>query len=228
MGQLVTIAVVSLMGAFLVGGLARAQKSLSFGPWRSALLGVVVFLLLLGAQMGAASAVRVEAGTVALVTQSGEVVTVFQPGLHFKLPFVQETVVYRTGEIIYATSATPASSDADYPDYEMDTATIDGQPIIVRFTVRFRIDIEQVSKIWLNLGTERDMVEKVVKANARVRARNIIKRYPAADLYASYLAAEAVVAEALRADYELEGIELLSFEINSIQFSKDYVNSVQE
>ncbi len=90
---------------------------------------------------------------------------------------------YRTQEILYETSEDPADSQADYTDIEVDTATADGQQIHARYTVRFRIDSNRMTEIVNNLGTESEMVEKVVKANSRVHVRNILKQHPATDLY---------------------------------------------
>jgi regulator of protease activity HflC (stomatin/prohibitin superfamily) len=174
------------------------------------------------------SFVQVEAGTVAVVKQFGRVVNVFTPGLNFKIPFVQDVIVYRTQEIIYETSADPASSRADYPDFEVDTATSDGQQIRARFTVRVRIDGIRAADILQNLGDEKEMVEKVVKANARVRVRNILKRFQAADLYSGNVeAAEQAISEQLKEDYGHEGIELVFFGLRSIQFSDAYKQAVE-
>ncbi len=220
----------SLLCGVLVGSLIYANtRKRSFNPRRAIVGGVVAFVLVMTLTGILSSIVEVETGTVAVVTQFGQVITVFQPGLNFKLPFIQETVVYRTREITYETSAAPESSDADYPDYQVDTATLDGQQISVRFTVRFRIDSEQVSTILINLGTEREMVEKVVRANARVRVRNLLKRYTAADLYSGNIAdAETVIWKALTDDYKAEGIVLVFFGLRSIQFTEDYVNAIKE
>ena len=231
MGQLSAALVISLMSGFFAGGLvyANTKKSFSSNPRRAVVMGVVVFLLALSAQASMASVVQVEAGSVAVVKQFGKVITVFHPGLNFKIPFIQETVIYRTQEVIYETSATPQNSSADYPDQQVDTATLDGQQISVRFTVRFRIDGNQASRILTNLGTEREMVVKVVKANARVRVRNLLKRYPAADLYSGDVEnAEAVIGQALTDDYRAEGIELVFFGLSSIEFTEDYKNAVEE
>jgi regulator of protease activity HflC (stomatin/prohibitin superfamily) len=231
MGQLSVALIISLMSGVFVGVLiyVNTKKSFSSNPRRSVVLGVIMFILVMALQASMASVVQVEAGTVAVVKQFGKVITVFHPGLNFKFPFIQETVVYRTQEIIYETSETPGGSNADYPDYEVDTATLDGQQILARFTVRFRIDGSRASSILINLGTESEMVEKVVRANARVRVRNLLKRYTAADLYSGNVSdAEEVIMEALRADYEAEGIELVFFGLRSIQFTDDYKNAVEE
>ncbi len=190
--------------------------------------GIALFFLAMIALSLPDSFVQVEAGTVAVVKQFGRVVDVFKPGLNFKLPFVQEVVIYRTQEIIYETSADPSNSRADYPDFEVDTATSDGQQISARFTIRVRIAADRAADILTNLGNEREMVEKVVKANARVRVRNILKRFQAADLYSGNVeAAEQAITSQLAEDYAKEGIELVFFGLRSIQFTDAYKQAVE-
>jgi regulator of protease activity HflC (stomatin/prohibitin superfamily) len=172
---------------------------------------------------------QVEAGSVAVVKQFGRVVNVFEPGLHWKMPFVQDVLVYRTQEILYETSADPMESNADYTDFEVDTATSDGQQIHARYTVRFRIDPDRMMEIVNNLGTETEVVEKVVKAASRVHVRNTLKQYPASDLYSGNVErAQEAIAQRLEADFEKEGLTLVFFGLRSIQFTEAYRNAVEQ
>lgn len=189
---------------------------------------LIVFLLIFGLTGLSDSIVQIEAGTVGVVKRFGNIVGVFNPGLNFKLPFVDEVVVYRTQEIVYETSANPESSNADYRDYEVDTATSDGQQITARYTVRFRILPERAPDILRNLGTEAEVVEKVVKASSRVHVRNILKRYEANELYSGNVEkAQNEIADRLRADFEKAGLQLTFFGLRSIQFADEYKQAVE-
>ncbi len=189
---------------------------------------IVVFLLILLVGVFSDSIVQIEAGTVGVVKRFGNIVGVFNPGLNFKLPFVDEVVIYRTQEIVYETSANPESSRADYRDYEVDTATADGQQITARYTVRFRIRPERAPDILRNLGTEAEVVEKVVKASSRVHVRNILKRYEARELYSGNVEkAQNEIAQRLREDFEKAGLELTFFGLRSIQFTDEYKQAVE-
>ncbi len=236
MNQFSAALVISLLAGVVVGGLVVVYSSRNRRPVsvRRALgLGLLAFILLLAGQAAQDSAVEVQVGTAAVVKQFGDVITVFEPGLNFKLPFIQEVVVYRTQEIIYETREDVVSGErlegGIYLDSQVDTATSDGQQIGVRFTVRFRIEGQRAADILRNLGDEQEMVDKVVKANARVRVRNILKRFTAADLYSGNVAeAEEAISEQLRQDYEQEGIQLIFFGLRSIDFTDDYKNAVEE
>jgi regulator of protease activity HflC (stomatin/prohibitin superfamily) len=231
MGSLIGALLISLLLGALVAvliGVATARRGKA--NYRSAsIAGLVVAaaIFAISAMMG--SFTQVEAGSVAVVKQFGRVVGVFQPGLNWKLPFIQETVRYRTQEILYETSEDPAKSNADYRDVEVDTATSDGQQILARYTVRFRIDGRKAADIVNNLGTEEEVVEKVVKANSRVHARNILKQFPASDLYSGNVErAQSEISRRLADDFSKEGLELIFFGLRSIQFTEAYRNAVEQ
>jgi regulator of protease activity HflC (stomatin/prohibitin superfamily) len=130
---------------------------------------------------------------------------------------------------LYETSEDPTSSQADYRDMEVDTATSDGQQISARYTVRFRIDPNKVTDIVNNLGTEGEMVERVVKANSRVHVRNLLKQHTATDLYSGNVEkAQSDIAARLQEEFAKEGIQLVFFGLRSIHFQEDYRKAVEQ
>lgn len=230
MGSLISVMIFALLvgGGLTVFVAAASSRQGKLNLKAALIVGLIAALIVISVIALLDSFTQVEAGTVAVVKQFGQVVGVFHPGLNWKVPFVQDIVVYRTQEIIYETSADPASSRADYTDYEVDTATSDGQQIRARYTVRFRIDPAKATEIVNNLGTEAEVVEKVVKANSRVRVRNILKQYPAKDLYSGNVElAQDEIARVLAQDFAKEGLELVFFGLRSIQFTDEYKNAVE-
>ncbi|MBC8450491.1 MAG: hypothetical protein H8D78_22385 [Chloroflexi bacterium] len=212
--------------AAVVAITARRQKA----NWRRGLtIGLIAVLVVLLASAILDSFTQVQYGTVAVVTQFGRVVGVFRPGLNWKLPFIQDTIAYRTQEILYETSEHPDLSEADYRDYEVDTATADGQHILARYTVRFSIDPAQAANIAEHLGTEERVVEKVVKAVSRVHVRNILKRHKASELYSGDVeSAQAEIEARLKEEFERNGLTLSFFGLRSIQFTEEYTNAVEQ
>jgi regulator of protease activity HflC (stomatin/prohibitin superfamily) len=231
MGALTTTLFVALgLGVVVAFLIAAATGRRGKPQTRSAVIaGLVVALLIVVVIAISSSFTQVEAGSVAVVKQFGRVIGVFSPGLNFKLPFIQETVPYRTQEILYETSEDPTSSQADYRDVEVDTATSDGQQISARYTIRFRIDPTKVTDIVNNLGTEGEMVERVVKANSRVHVRNILKQHTATDLYSGNVEkAQSDIAVRLQDEFAKEGIQLVFFGLRSIHFQDDYRKAVEQ
>jgi len=196
-------------------------------PGRSAL--VVSMLTLAILILASSSYVQVEYGTVGVVTRFGAVTgRIMRPGLNWKVPFIESVVPYRTQEIVYQT-ASEGESQADYVDYPTDTTTADGQQIILKYSIRFRIDPEKVAWIANNIGDERDVVEKVVKFHSRILARNIPKEYEALDLYTGNIqAVQDQFEEQLRPLFAEKGIILDSFGLRKIEFTEDYKQAVEQ
>lgn len=188
--------------------------------------GVVFFVLILASS----SYAQIEYGTVGLVTRFGAVTgRVMQPGLNWKLPLVEGVVRYRTQEIIYQTASEEGESQADYVDIPTDTTTADGQQIILKYSIRFRIDPERVSWIANNIGDERNVVEKVVKFHSRILARNIPKEYAALDLYTGNIQeVQDQFEEQLKPLFAEKGIILDSFGLRKIEFTEDYRQAVEQ
>jgi regulator of protease activity HflC (stomatin/prohibitin superfamily) len=186
----------------------------------------VVFLALV---LASSSYVQIEYGTVGVVTRFGAVTgRVMPPGLNWKMPLAEGVVRYRTQEIIYQT-ADVEESQADYVDIPTDTTTADGQQIILKYSIRFRIDPEQVSWIANNIGDERDVVDKVVKFHSRILARNIPKEYAALDLYTGNIQeVQDQFEEQLSPLFAEKGIILDSFGLRKIEFTEDYKQAVEQ
>ena len=232
MGALTTAIFAALglgvIAAFIIS-VAVGRRSRTPNYRSAVIVGVLVAIVILAFTGMMDSFTQVEAGSVAVVKQFGRVVDVFSPGLNWKMPFIQQTVRYRTQEILYETSEDPTASQADYRDVEVDTATADGQQIRARYTIRFRIDPMKVTDIVNNLGTEAEAVERVVKANSRVHVRNILKQHTATDLYSGKIEqAQEDIAKRLEAEFSREGIQLVFFGLRSIHFEEDYRKAVEQ
>jgi len=191
---------------------------------------LVIALVLLAVIALMASYTPVQYGTVGVVTRFGAVTgRILYPGLNWRVPFVDGVIPYRTQEIVYETSSEPAYSTADYADYATDTSTADGQQIIVKFSVRFRIDPQKVGWIAQNIGDEQAVVEKVVKFHSRILARNIPKEYKALDLYTGNIQeVQEQFEEELRPLLAEKGVILEAFGLRKIEFTEDYVQAIEQ
>jgi len=190
---------------------------------------VIIVVVLVALLLAFSSNIQVSYGSVGLVTRFGAVTgRIMQPGLNWKIPLVETVVGYRTQEIIYQTIGEAESKDV-YEDYPTDTTTADGQQIILKYSIRFRIDPDKVSWIANNIGDERDAVDKVVKFHSRILARNIPKEYAALDLYTgNILAVQDQFEEQLAPLFAEKGIILESFGLRKIEFTEDYRQAVEQ
>lgn len=233
MGQLVFALLVAFIAglavaALIVGSRTRNRKT-TVSPATAVVPAVVVFLLVFGIFAVINSYTIVQAGSVAVVKRLGRVVAVFEPGLNWKIPFIDQTVVYRTQEIVYETSDEPTQSRADYKDIPVDTATSDGQQITARYTVRFRINPQEAANIVNNLGDEAEVVEKLIKQNSRVWVRTLLRNFTASQLYSGDIQeAQEIIQKQLEQDFAKEGITLVFFGLRQITFSEAYIEAVEK
>lgn len=191
--------------------------------------GMMVIIALV---VGLAGFKTVQPGEVAVVTRFGQVTgRVLSPGANFILPFAEGVIFYNTKKINYETAPEEksVSSSADYRDIPVDTNTEDGQPVDISYTVRFAVDPTKATWVAQNIGPEEALVEKIVKTESRIWARNVPRSYSAEELYTgegSTRVQEAIFAK-LKPVFEENGLTLDTVGIREIAFDKSYVEAIK-
>lgn len=190
--------------------------------WWLGVAGVVALIIGL-------SVVQVNAGEVGVIRRFGAVQAgELQPGLHVISPIADNVLTYNTKQMVYEASDKPDSSQANYTDYSVNTMTNDGQRIKVRFTVVFSIDPTMAGQVANTVGTESDVVEKIIKSNARSEARNVPKKFSAEDLYSENVyKAQAALFAALEPVYAKNGVILQEFLLRDIAFAADLAEALE-
>jgi len=191
---------------------------------------IVVTVLILGLIVVALAYTPVEFGTVALVKRFGRLTVAFDPGLHWRVPFIDQVVVIPTAVRSYEASADPGASGADYKDYPVTAQTIDGQQITIKYTVLFRISSTEAVDIARRIGRLSEVVENVVKAHSRNLARLWAQNYTAEDLYSGegIFAYESAVQDALGQEFERNGVTLDGFLVRKVDFDEDYIRAIEQ
>ena len=109
---------------------------------------IVAVVLLFALIVVGLSYTPVQRGTVALVTRFGGLTSqVFEPGLHWRTPFIDQVVTIPTVVRSYETSDDPGASSSNYRDYPVTAQTVDGQQITIKYTVLFRIPPDKASEL---------------------------------------------------------------------------------
>ncbi len=173
----------------------------------------------------------VSPGTVQVVTRLGKVTgRILEPGPHLIIPLIEHTLTYNTKKIIYETTSADKQtvSNADYRDFPVDTNTKDGQQVDIYYTIRFSLDPTKVTWIAQNLGSERAVVEKVLKAESRIWVRNIPREFEAEKLYTGNIQeVQLEIEKTLQPIFEKNGIILDTVGIREIKFSPDFVKAIE-
>ncbi len=188
-----------------------------------------IAIIIIFALLALASVRIVEAGTVKVVTRFGRVTgRMLNPGAHFILPIAEGTISYNTKKVTYEASNEPQLSNATFTDVPVDSTTLDGQQIKLNYTARFSIDPTKAGWIANNIGTEADVVEKIVKTDTRIHARNIPRQFNASDLYTGNISeVQKAIEDTLRPIFEENGLILDEFGIRSIAFTPEYINAIE-
>jgi regulator of protease activity HflC (stomatin/prohibitin superfamily) len=195
-------------------------------------LCVVVFAFIFGVMAAVSSYTTVQRGTVGLVSRFGALTgTVFQPGLHWKTPFIESVEVFDTTQQSYEMSAHPDTSQAQWTDYSVGSQTSDGQSVDLSATVIFRVpDGKSAVAIRQNIGSIEEVVQNVVKANTRSITRNTSKLYSANQLYSGDITEfQEDVREQLEGEFSStgEGLILVDFKVRGIGFEEKYSDAVE-
>ncbi len=192
---------------------------------------IVVGVLIFGMLTVWLAYTPVKYGTVALIARFGGLTgQVFEPGLHWRIPFVDRLVVVPTVIQSYETSDHPELSGADYRDYPVNAQTTDGQQVTIKYTVLFRIPPERASHIVQNIGRPQEIVENIVKAHSRNLTRLWAQNYTAEELYSGegIFEYESKVQSALVQEFEKYGVNLDDFLVRKVEFDEDYIKAIEE
>lgn len=211
----------------MYGDTQRPEIKISAG---AVLLAIALFIGFFGFLL---SFETVEAGQVKVVTQFGKVTgRVLEPGAHFIMPFAEGTKKLSTKKVIYETLAEEnhKNTDADYIDYPVDTNTSDGQPVDIYYTVRFSVDPTKATWVVQNIGSEANLVEKIVKTESRIWARNIPRNFNAEDLYQGKGTEDIQneIFKRLEPVFAQNGLVLDSVGLREVKFSNAYIASIEE
>lgn len=127
--------------------------------------------------------ISVPPGHVACVYDRGRGVLkkVWKPGLHLKLPFWQKAKLFNVQTLEYAiTHEFDVSDPALMGDEQITAKSASGDDLTIQGTILFRIDENEVPKVWQEIGE--DYVEKIIRPITRSRIRLSVSRHSTDDI----------------------------------------------
>jgi regulator of protease activity HflC (stomatin/prohibitin superfamily) len=166
-----------------------------------ALLCVVIFLM---------TYFTVDQNAMAVVTRFGHLEYVADPGLHFKVPFVNSATDYRT------------DIQAIHADKGVNTYTIDNQEVDVIFTVFYRIPPDRVAFVYTN---NRDYeprlysltIDRLKAAMGQVNVQSVAEK-------------RGELRDAIKATLERDaqplGIDVTDFQLTDMQYTEAFRGAV--
>ena len=171
---------------------------------------VVIFLLM-------ASLGTVDAGERGVKVRLGNVVGMVDPGLYFKLPFIESVkkINIRTQSVIYERENPLASASADLQDVNIATVT------------NYHIDATKVMDVYKQYRTLEAFEESVIRPAVRDTVKAVASQYPAGDLITKRPEFAEKVAQKLNERLVDTYVVVEQSNITDIQFSESFTQAIE-
>lgn len=179
------------------------------------IITVVVVLLLV--VFLASTVFTVDEGTVAIVTRFGKVKSVKQPGLNFKLPFIDGKTVMRTRE-----QTIKFGDGEEFPALKVTTK--DMQSISIDLTVsNITTDPLKVYKAFIGRQLESMLLPRIKDA-----VQSNVSKYTIEEFISQRPKLAADIFKEVKEETEKYGIVITNVSITNHRFSEVYSNAVEE
>ena len=175
--------------------------------------------------------VSVPAGHVAVVYDRGRGVLQDElpEGLHLKIPFWQTATIMDARLQAYTMSIAEGEGER-YGDDSIEALTKDGQTVDVDLTIQYRIDGNEASIIYQDIGNIPDLNEKVIRPEVRSVVREVVTGYESKQLFNIETRQQASIEmeTQLREQYAQNNVVLDSLLLRNVRFSQIYLNAIEE
>jgi len=147
-----------------------------------------------------------------VVTRLGKFSRVAEPGLNFKIPFIENAYTYRTDILSFA------------PDKQVNTYTIDNQEVDVIFTVFYRVPPGNVQFIYTNAQDYKERLFNI----ALDRLKSEMGKVNVAHVSERRGQLRDAIKEVLVNDSKVLGVEVTDFQLTNIEYTKAYKSEVEK
>lgn len=152
-----------------------------------------------------------------VLTRFGKVVEVSEPGLHFKVPFVNSVHMYRTDIL---SLSTPKELNGGTG---VSTYTVDNQEVHVVFTVQYRLHADKVAFIYENVQDLQARLFQIAEDRLKAEFGKVNTSHVAENRGKIRDGIKAVMQEATRT----LGVDVVDFQLNNIEYDKTFKGAVQ-
>ena len=186
---------------------------------------VAVFALLLGFL----SYNIVDEGEKSVVLTFGEISKTWDPGLHFKIPFVQSVKTYST-----RVQKTQFGRDVDNEDSEgtLLTAYTSDQQIIESYSlsVTWSYDPTQIEKVYKYFGSSSSdaVFNTVVSPTVIQVTKAVLGQYTAQTIIQDRSKLDAQIENTLKNQLKIYPINILSIQFENVNFSSRYEDMIEQ
>ena len=175
------------------------------------LIGSVLALLVVVA-LGLMGMYTIEQGYRGVVLRFGKVIDVADSGMHFKIPFV---------DTVHKMSVRTVKLTNKIAVYSKD---IQGAEVVI--SMNYHLSPDKVQDIYTVNGLNYD--EKIIYPQMSAKPKDVFGKYNAVNIVQTREALTSEIQKELEKKFENTGIVIESVQIENIDFSDAYENSVEE
>lgn len=191
------------------------MSNLTFTPAAKRTASLVA-VVLFGLMVFFGTYYTVDEGEEAVVLRYGNIVKVSEPGLHFKIPFVD------SAEFIETRTATVPLKDI--PVYSKDQ-----QPAVVQLSVTFNVVKTQSGNIYQEFRTVENAFARVVEPNVLQDLKNVFGKYTATMAIQERSRLTTDVTAAIKQSLsKYPYLSINSIQIENIDFSETYEKTIED
>lgn len=175
-------------------------------------IGVVVVIALL---IVGGSFYTIDQGERGVLLRTGKVIGIAEPGLGFKIPFIDKVVKITVQTRTYTWN-------------KVNSYSADQQPADLKISVTFRVDPEKVSEVYSRFGSVGNAVRRIVSPIVNRDVKIVFGGYSAVRAIQERGKLNSDSREAVRQALSGEPLILQSLQIENIDFSREYIRSVEQ
>lgn len=192
-----------------------ANQTRSF-VWMAA--AVVTFLVLIMIAMG--SWFQVDQGERGVVLRNGKLVRVAEPGLDFKVPFIDSvhTLSVRDHTIVFGGQGSAS----------LEAYSYDQQPASLRVSVTYQVPGEKIGALYSEYQTLGNLEQRVIERRTFDVIKNVFGKFTAAQAIQERARLGVEANDALRKAFADAPMTLVSVQIEEVGFSKAYEDSIEK
>ncbi len=175
------------------------------------LIGLIIFSILLG------SFGTIAAGERGVKTRLGKVASVVEPGLYFKIPFIEKMhrMSVKTQTVIYERENPLTGASKDLQDVQIATV------------VNYHIDPTKIIDIFVQYGTVESFEERAVRPVVRDSVKAIASQYTAEELVTKRAQFSEQALALLNARLVEKSVVVEQGNITNLEFSKSFTEAIE-
>lgn len=200
------------MSKFILNAATGGDGASGPGGRLGRLLLVAAAIVVL-AMFGLKSFYTVDQGERGVILRTGAVVGTAEPGLGFKIPFLDRVVKISVQSRAQIYDSVPAYSR-------------DQQAAVITLSVNYRLPAAEVERIYADYGSEEGLVERLIDRRVFEQAKNVFGQFNAVTAIQERVRLNAETEAAIR-DSVRGPVLIDSVQIENIDFSDAYEQSIE-